>query len=119
MALVYVDGESRDEYALDLGARIFADRARARGIRVDHEEFDGVRGDSGPRYDGMIPRLLAGPGSPVRRRVPRRTPARGKIAADSRRGEAPECGTDARCTERRRLPATSKSKKRSAGPKAT
>lgn len=69
LAYLYVDGGERDEYALDLGARIFAERARAAGARVDLETFDGLHGDSGPRYDVMIPRLLAAlagkPGGPV------------------------------------------------------
>ncbi|HTW55556.1 MAG TPA: alpha/beta hydrolase-fold protein [Thermoplasmata archaeon] len=58
LAYLYVDGGGRDEYFLDLGARVFADRARAAGARVDFETFDGVHADSGPRYDVMIPRLL-------------------------------------------------------------
>jgi S-formylglutathione hydrolase FrmB len=58
LTYLYVDGGGRDEYALDLGARIFTAEARAQGGRVDHEEFDGVHWDSVPRYDVMIPRLL-------------------------------------------------------------
>ena len=58
LAYVYVDGGTRDEWALDLGARIFAARARAAGAHVEFEEFDGIHSDGGPRYDVMIPRLL-------------------------------------------------------------
>jgi S-formylglutathione hydrolase FrmB len=58
LAYVYVDGGTRDEWGLDVGARIFATIARAQGGHVDHEEFDGVHGDAVPRYDVMIPRLL-------------------------------------------------------------
>ncbi len=73
LAYVYVDGGTRDEWALDLGARIFAATARRQGGRVDHEEFDGVHGDGVARYDVMFPRLLAalaghphaGPPAPV------------------------------------------------------
>ncbi len=65
LAYIYVDGGTRDEYSLDLGARIFAGAARRAGARVDFEEFDGVHGDGGPRYDVMIPRLLAALGGPV------------------------------------------------------
>lgn len=64
LAYVYVDGGSRDEYALEIGARIFASRARRQGVAVDFEEFDGVHGDGGPRYDVMIPRLLRALGFP-------------------------------------------------------
>ncbi len=59
LAYIYVDGGTRDEYALDLGARIFAHEARRAGARIDFEEFDGIHGDGGPRYEVIIPRLLA------------------------------------------------------------
>ncbi|HYA54510.1 MAG TPA: alpha/beta fold hydrolase [Thermoplasmata archaeon] len=62
---LYVDGGTRDEWALDLGARIFASEARKAGGRVDFEEFDGIHFDGGPRYDVMIPRLLAALGFPA------------------------------------------------------
>ncbi len=65
LAYVYVDGGLRDEYGLDLGARIFAAEAARGGDRVDFEEFDGVHWDSGPRYDVMIPRLLTALGFPA------------------------------------------------------
>ncbi|HTS32835.1 MAG TPA: alpha/beta hydrolase-fold protein [Thermoplasmata archaeon] len=55
---VYVDGGTRDEWALDVGARIFAATARRRGIHVDHEEYDGVHGDGVARYDVFLPRVL-------------------------------------------------------------
>jgi enterochelin esterase family protein len=64
LSYLYVDGGVRDEYSLDIGARVFADRARAAGAHVDFEEFDGVHGDGGPRYDVMIPRLLTALGFP-------------------------------------------------------
>jgi len=65
LAYVYVDGGLRDEYSLDLGARIFAHEARRAGAHVDLEEFDGVHSDGGPRYEVMIPRLLNALGFPV------------------------------------------------------
>jgi pimeloyl-ACP methyl ester carboxylesterase len=64
LAYVYVDGGTRDEYALDVGARIFAAVAQRQGVHVDFAEFDGVHGDGGPRYDVMIPRLLTALGFP-------------------------------------------------------
>lgn len=63
LAYIYVDGGTRDEYSLDIGARVFAHEARRAGARVDLEEFDGVHGDGGPRYEVMIPRLLAALGT--------------------------------------------------------
>jgi len=64
LAYVYVDGGSRDEWGLDLSARIFAAEARRLGARVEFEGYDGVHADSGPRYDVMIPRLLDALGFP-------------------------------------------------------
>jgi hypothetical protein len=65
LAYIYVDGGSRDEYSLDVGARIFAHEARRAGAHVDFEEFDGIHGDGGPRYEVMIPRLLTALGFPT------------------------------------------------------
>jgi S-formylglutathione hydrolase FrmB len=65
LAYVYVDGGTRDEYALDVGARVFAAVAQRQGVPVDFEEFDGVHADGGPRYDVMIPRLLKALGFPA------------------------------------------------------
>ena len=65
--LVYVDGGNEDEYYLDIGARVFADRARKIGVPVHFEEFEGIHGDSGPRYDVMVPLLLQALGFAPRR----------------------------------------------------
>jgi S-formylglutathione hydrolase FrmB len=47
MKLVYLDAGTRDEHALDLGARILAARLSALGVTFRHEEFDdGHRGTS-------------------------------------------------------------------------
>ncbi len=59
---LYVDGGRRDEYGLDVAARAFAAKARDAGATVDHEEFDGVHADGGPRYEIFVPRMLAGLG---------------------------------------------------------
>jgi pimeloyl-ACP methyl ester carboxylesterase len=65
LAYVYADGGTRDEYGLDVGARIFTAVAKRQGVSVDFNEFDGVHGDGGPRYDVMIPRLLSAIGFPA------------------------------------------------------
>ncbi|MGB7123300.1 MAG: alpha/beta hydrolase-fold protein [Thermoplasmata archaeon] len=70
LAYVYVDGGLRDEFGLDVGARIFAAAARRQGATVDLEEYDGIHSDRGPRYDVMIPRLLSALGSPAPRAAP-------------------------------------------------
>jgi S-formylglutathione hydrolase FrmB len=58
LSMIYVDGGVRDEFGLDVGARILAAAARRQGAHVVHEEYDGIHTDRGPRYDVMIPRLL-------------------------------------------------------------
>jgi S-formylglutathione hydrolase FrmB len=64
LAYLYVDGGSRDEYGLDVSARIFAAAARREGANVEIEEYDGIHSDRGPRYEVMIPRILSALGSP-------------------------------------------------------
>jgi pimeloyl-ACP methyl ester carboxylesterase len=65
LAYIYVDGGLRDEYGLDVSARIFAAAARRHGAKVELEEYDGIHADRGPRYDIMIPRLLTALGFPA------------------------------------------------------
>ena len=65
LSYVYVDAGTRDEYFLDVGARIFATTARRQGVTVDFEEFDGVHADGGPRYEVIVPRLLSALGYPA------------------------------------------------------
>ena len=64
LAYVYADSGTRDEYYMEVGARLFTDEVRALGVRADYEAFDGVHADGGPRYDVMIPRLLEALGFP-------------------------------------------------------
>ena len=70
LAYVYADSGTRDEYFMEVGARLFTDEARSLGVRTDYETFDGVHFDSGPRYDVMIPRLLEALGFPPPSRGP-------------------------------------------------
>jgi len=57
LALVFLDAGTRDEHALDLGARVLAARLRALGVAFRHEEFDdGHRGTS-YRFDVSLPLL--------------------------------------------------------------
>lgn len=65
LSYLYVDGGGQDEFGLDVGARVFAERARRHGAKVDLQEFDGGHFDKGPRYDVMFPRLLASLGFPA------------------------------------------------------
>jgi Putative esterase len=65
LRLLYLDGGLRDEYGLDVSARILAAAAARQGATVQHEEYDGAHADRGPRYDVMIPRLLDALGFPA------------------------------------------------------
>jgi enterochelin esterase family protein len=57
MSLVYLDCGNKDEFQLDLGARIFASKLREHGIRHAHEEFDDGHMDVSYRYDRSFPLL--------------------------------------------------------------
>jgi enterochelin esterase family protein len=63
MKVIYLDAGTRDEHALDLGARVLAARLRALGVGFRHEEFDdGHRGTS-YRLDTSLPLLAAAVGA--------------------------------------------------------
>ncbi|TAM92005.1 hypothetical protein EPN42_02085 [bacterium] len=55
---LYVDCGRRDQYALDLGARILVDRLREHGIAVQHEEFDDDHMSVLYRHEQVYPALL-------------------------------------------------------------
>jgi enterochelin esterase family protein len=59
LRLRYVDCGRRDEYGLDIGARIFTQRVRALGLDVRHEEFDDDHRNVGYRYEVSLPALAA------------------------------------------------------------
>jgi pimeloyl-ACP methyl ester carboxylesterase len=61
---LHIEGGTRDEFFLDLGARILAARAREVGARVEYAEFDGGHFDGGPRYEAMLQGLLGTPSRP-------------------------------------------------------
>lgn len=52
-----VDCGRRDEYALDIGARVLVKRMREMGLQVRHEEFDDDHRNIGYRYDISLPAL--------------------------------------------------------------
>jgi S-formylglutathione hydrolase FrmB len=64
MTLIYLDAGTRDEWALDLAARILAARMRARGIAVLHQEFDDGHMNTAYRYDVSLPLMAAALGAP-------------------------------------------------------
>jgi enterochelin esterase family protein len=57
LRLRYVDCGRRDEYALDIGARVLVARMREMGLDVRHEEFDDDHRNVGYRYDVSLPAL--------------------------------------------------------------
>jgi len=57
LRLRYLDCGRKDEYALDVGARVFAQRARDLGLEVRHEEFDDDHRNVGYRYEVSLPAL--------------------------------------------------------------
>lgn len=59
LRLRYLDCGRRDEYALDVGARVVAERIRALGLEVRHEEFDDDHRNIGYRHEVSLPALAA------------------------------------------------------------
>jgi S-formylglutathione hydrolase FrmB len=59
LRLRYIDCGRRDEYGLDVGARVMAQQIRDHGLDVRHEEFDDDHRNIGYRYDVSLPALAA------------------------------------------------------------
>jgi S-formylglutathione hydrolase FrmB len=57
LRLRYLDCGRRDEYGLDVGARVFTRRVRDLGLTVRHEEFDDDHRNVGYRYEISLPAL--------------------------------------------------------------
>lgn len=57
LRLRYLDCGRKDEYALDVGARVLAARLREMGLEVQHEEFDDDHRNIGYRYERSLPAL--------------------------------------------------------------
>ncbi|HUA09158.1 MAG TPA: alpha/beta hydrolase-fold protein [Candidatus Acidoferrales bacterium] len=57
LRLRYLDCGRKDEYALDVGARLVTERIRALGLAVRHEEFDDDHRNVGYRYEISLPAL--------------------------------------------------------------
>jgi len=65
MRLVYLDAGTRDEWALDVGARVMAARMRAHGITVEHQEFDDGHMNTAYRYEVSLPKMALALGATV------------------------------------------------------
>jgi enterochelin esterase family protein len=59
LRLRYVDCGRRDEYGLDIGARLVAAAMREHGLAVRHEEFDDDHRNTAYRYATSLPALAA------------------------------------------------------------
>ena len=57
LRLRYVDCGRKDEYGLDVGARVFVQRLREMRLEVRHEEFDDDHRNVGYRYAVSLPAL--------------------------------------------------------------
>jgi S-formylglutathione hydrolase FrmB len=57
LRLRFFDCGRRDEFGLDIGARVMARRVRDLGLDAVHEEFDDDHGRIGYRYDVSLPAL--------------------------------------------------------------
>src|SRR5580700_3154806 len=57
LRLRYLDCGRRDEYNLDIGARVVTQRIRELGLSVRHEEFDDDHRNVGYRYEISLPAL--------------------------------------------------------------
>lgn len=54
LKLLYIDAGTRDEFALDLGARVLCNRLREFGVPYIHEEFDDGHFNISYRYDRSL-----------------------------------------------------------------
>jgi S-formylglutathione hydrolase FrmB len=63
LTLLFIDAGSRDEWGLDLGARILARRLSALGVVFEHQEFDDGHRGINYRYDVSLPRIAAALGA--------------------------------------------------------
>jgi hypothetical protein len=59
LRLRYLDCGRRDEYGLDVGARVVTQRIEDLGLEVRHEEFDDDHRNVGYRYEVSLPALTA------------------------------------------------------------
>ena len=57
LRLRYLDCGRKDEYGLDIGARLVAQRIQELGLEVRHEEFDDDHRNVGYRYEISLPAL--------------------------------------------------------------
>ncbi|MDE1820947.1 MAG: esterase [Euryarchaeota archaeon] len=59
LRLVHVTASTPDEWTLDVGARWFFAAAKARGVPVAHDEFEGGHAAVWPRYEAILSKMVA------------------------------------------------------------
>lgn len=63
LSLLFIDAGTRDEWNLDLGARIFVQQLAGLGVKYEHQEFDAGHRNIAFRYDVSLPKLAAALGA--------------------------------------------------------
>ncbi len=63
LSLLFIDAGTRDEWSLDLGARVLTRRLAALSVRFEHQEFDDGHRSINYRYDVSLPKLAAALGA--------------------------------------------------------
>jgi S-formylglutathione hydrolase FrmB len=63
LKLLFIDAGTRDEFSLDLGARVLTRRLKELGIAFEHQEFDDGHRSIPYRYDISLPKLAAALGA--------------------------------------------------------
>jgi enterochelin esterase family protein len=63
LSLLFIDAGTRDEWSLDLGARILARRLTALRVPFEHQEFDDGHRSINYRYDVSLPKLATALGA--------------------------------------------------------
>jgi enterochelin esterase family protein len=64
LQLLFLDAGTRDEWSLDLGTRILAQRLSALKIPFEHQEFDDGHRGIAYRYDVSLPKMATALGAP-------------------------------------------------------
>jgi enterochelin esterase family protein len=63
LKLLFIDAGTRDEWSLDLGARVLASRLTALHVPFEHQEFDDGHRSINYRYDVSLPKMAAALGA--------------------------------------------------------
>jgi enterochelin esterase family protein len=64
LQLLFLDAGTRDEWSLDLGTRILAQRLSALKVPFEHQEFDDGHRGIAYRYDVSLPKMATALGAP-------------------------------------------------------